>query len=54
LDLAKRYEQGTGVAKDPAEAARLYRLSAERGNEEAQRWVARQKPAPASETAVPK
>ena len=42
-DLAKRHEEGLGVAKDPAEADRLYRLSAERGNADAQRWVSRQK-----------
>lgn len=38
-DLAKRYEEGKGVAADPAEARRLYTLAAERGNEEAKTWL---------------
>ncbi|KAB2660623.1 MAG: sel1 repeat family protein [Verrucomicrobia bacterium] len=41
-DLAKRHEDGVGVPKNAAEAARLYRLSAERGNADAKRWLERQ------------
>ncbi|MBN8249620.1 MAG: SEL1-like repeat protein [Verrucomicrobia bacterium] len=40
FDLAKRYEEGKGVTADPVEAHRLYKLSAERGNEEATTWLA--------------
>ena len=38
-DLAKRHEEGKGVPEDAAEARRLYQLSAERGNEDAKKWV---------------
>lgn len=36
LLLGNQYEEGKGVNKDPKEAARLYRLSAEQGNAKAQ------------------
>lgn len=39
LDLAKRYEEGKGVTADAAEARKLYKLAAERGNEEAKGWL---------------
>jgi hypothetical protein len=38
-DLGKRYEEGKGVEADPVEARRLYKLSAERGNEDAVTWL---------------
>ncbi len=38
-DLAKRYEEGKGVEEDATEARRLYKLSAERGNDEAKKWL---------------
>ena len=40
FDLARRHEVGHGVAKDPVEARRLYKLAAERSNEEAEKWIA--------------
>lgn len=40
FDLAKRHETGQGVKRDATEARRLYKLSAERGNEEAEKWLA--------------
>lgn len=39
LDLAKRYEEGKGVTADAVEARKLYKLAAERGNEEAKVWL---------------
>lgn len=53
FDLGKRYEEGKGVTADPAEARRLYTLSAERGNEEAKAWLAAN-PEPAKEAAAGK
>lgn len=38
-ELAQRHEEGRGVPADPVEARRLYRLAAERGNEDAQYWL---------------
>ena len=35
------YDNGTGVAKDPAEAARWYRLAADQGHAAAQRALGR-------------
>jgi hypothetical protein len=40
FDLAKRYEKGRGVPADAAEARRFYALAAERGNSDAQWWLA--------------
>ncbi|MBL9173707.1 MAG: SEL1-like repeat protein [Verrucomicrobiales bacterium] len=53
FDLGKRYEEGKGVTADPAEARRLYALSAERGNEEAKAWLAAN-PEPAKEATAGK
>ncbi|HAB18657.1 MAG TPA: SEL1-like repeat protein [Verrucomicrobiota bacterium] len=39
FDLGKRYEEGKGVAADPLEARRMYMLAAERGNEDAKKWL---------------
>lgn len=39
-DLAKRHEEGKGVPEDATEARRLHKLAAERGNEDAKKWVA--------------
>lgn len=50
FDLAKRYEDGKGVEEDATEARRLYKLSAERGNDEAKKWL-EEHPAPKKETA---
>lgn len=45
-DLAKRHEEGRGVAKDPVEARRLMELAAKRDNSDAKTWLA-EHPAPA-------
>ncbi len=50
FDLAKRYEEGKGVEEDATEARRLYKLSAERGNDEAKKWL-EEHPEPKKETA---
>ncbi len=52
FELAQRHESGQGVTKDPAEARRLYELSAQRGNEDAKRWITRH-PKNAGATATP-
>lgn len=38
-DLAIRYSEGKGVPESKDESVRLFRLSAERGNAEAMKWV---------------
>lgn len=39
FDLAGHYREGKGVATDAEQADRLTRLAAERGHEDAVRWV---------------
>ena len=39
FDLAAHYRQGKGIGADPQQADRLTQLAADRGNEDAARWL---------------